>query len=72
MPISKIESDITHVVCELRDIPPPGRGHILVRTTIDDRELISLAAQTLGVEIGAFSRTVLVGCATKVIKENAG
>ena len=53
----------------IREVPAVGPARVLVRTTDEDRELISDAARVVGMSQQKFMRALLVSGARQVLKE---
>ncbi len=70
--MSRTIDPITHVLVELTVVPRIGPAHMILRLTRDDKEIVDLAAQALGMKQAEFLRIATVRAAEKVLHENAG
>jgi biotin synthase-related radical SAM superfamily protein len=70
--MSRSIDPITHVLVDLTVIPRIGPAHMIVRLGQDDKDIIEMAAQTLGMNQAEFLRISTVRTAEKVLRDNAG
>jgi len=63
------EAPIMVMIDLTQGVPVIGKGHILARTTNEDRDMIEIAAKALNMSIGQFTRMAIVRVAEKVILE---
>ena len=62
---------VSMVLIDLTILPVGGSAHMMIRISQEDKNMVDLAAQTLGLTQADFLRVAVVNTANKVISENA-
>jgi uncharacterized protein (DUF1778 family) len=63
--------DINLFLIDMTELPKAGPAQMIIRAQTEDRDMVSIAAQLLGLSQAEFLRCACVATARKVIQEKA-
>lgn len=64
-------ADVNLFLIDMTEMPKVGPAQMIIRSQTEDREMVSLAAQLLGISQAEFLRCACIATAKKVIEDRA-